>query len=216
MRAPAPKRSDKEIIADIIQRAGYPHIEALVRRLISDLRVPLPPYKGNQRQIRERVEEVGKLANTLERKLVALPETWFLPAALLGERFWQLEQLFDIAFEINPRTRGYITQEPERLTHLREELKQIKARRDQIKKLKLGQHGGINHQHMRAAFASRVILEEVANHTGKSLRLSRSTESPFVKIARLFLEATTGEYDADLTSACKAVKRYPQRRHPQA
>jgi hypothetical protein len=59
MRAPAPKRSDKEIIADIIQRAGYPHIEALVRRLISDLRVPLPPYKGNQRQIRERVEEVG-------------------------------------------------------------------------------------------------------------------------------------------------------------
>jgi hypothetical protein len=68
---------------------------------------------------------------------------------------------------------------------------------------------------MRAAFASRIILEEVAEYTEKPLRLGCSSASPFVRIARLFLEATTGEHDADLTSACKAVKRYPQRQYPQ-
>jgi hypothetical protein len=209
---PSDRRSDKEIIADIIKRAGYPPIEAFVRRLISDLRVPLPSFTGNQRRNAEYAEELGKQVNELERLLRKHPN-WFLPSALFEERFWQLERLFDIAFEINPQTRGYITQEPEQSTRFREELNQIRARCDQIKKL--GQHGGVKHQHMRAAFASRVILEEIAAHTGKPLRLGCSSTSPFVRIARLFLEAATGEYGADLTRACRAVKRYPQRRYPQ-
>jgi hypothetical protein len=53
---PSDWRSDKEIIADIIKRAGYPPIEAFVRRLISDLRVPLrrlPVIKDETRNMRK-------------------------------------------------------------------------------------------------------------------------------------------------------------------
>jgi len=87
----------------------------------------------------EYVEALGKQVNKLER-LLKRHRNWFLPSALFEDRFWQLWLHQDIAFEINPRARGYITQEPEQLTRFREWLNQIRARCDQIKKL--GQHGG--------------------------------------------------------------------------
>src|SRR5262249_45986775 len=119
----ADKRSDGEIIADIINLVDYPPVRVLVERRIDDLRRMLPPFTGNQKENREYAkglrEQIIELQRTLENR----------QSFLLKARFWQLWYEQGTAFEINPQTRDYIAQEPAPLT---KELSWLRALCDEI------------------------------------------------------------------------------------
>jgi hypothetical protein len=199
MRAPSNRRGDKEIIADIIKLVEYPSFEKFIRRLINDLRDPIPPFSGNRKENAEFARELRKEIKKLKRMLKAPPSVF------LSDRFWSLHPHYDIAFEVNPRTRAYISQEPERLRRFRGELNWIRSRCDEIIKLKLGQHGGVRDQQARAAGAAHIIFEEIANTTGTELRLTCSPTGKFCRLASLLFEAAGGKYNADLRRSCEAI-----------
>jgi len=195
----ADKRSDGEIIADIINLVDYPPVRVLVERRIDDLRRMLPPFTGNQKENREYAkglrEQIIELQRTLENR----------QSFLLKARFWQLWYEQGTAFEINPQTRDYIAQEPAPLT---KELSWLRELCDEIIKFEPGKHGNTEHQQNAAAIASSEVLEAVALHAGRKFRLHFSPTGKFIKIARLFHEAVTGEQDADLERACKTLKAH--------
>src|SRR5262249_47442115 len=94
---------------------------------------------------------------------------------------------------------------PERLKRFRKTLELIRSRCDLIIESELGKHAGVKHQHEHAAKASLAVLEAAASYAGTELRVSCSPTGRFCQIASLFLEAATGEYNADLPRACEAV-----------
>jgi hypothetical protein len=111
-----------------------------------------------------------------------------------------------VIFEFNPQTRNYIEQEPKRLKRFRADLRHMRFRCNGIVELELGAHGHLNHRHVHAALAARALLWAAAAMSGTKLRLACSPTSKFGRLASLFLEAATGEYDADLQRACEAVQ----------
>jgi hypothetical protein len=209
MRAPSDKRSEDEIVTDIIKCVKCPpkvapYIEPLVRRLMGDLRTLREPFTGNQKENIEFAEKLHNQITKLEHTLKNTPSS-FLSSFLFEERFWQIWADAQET-QINANTRSYIAQERAHQNHLAAILGQLRVRCDEIIKRKPGIHGGIKYQHRHAARASHTFLEAVAIHTETELQLTCSPTSKFVEAARLFHEAATGEDDADLRRACKALK----------
>jgi len=199
MRASPSRRNDKEIIGAIIKETGDRSVEPLIKRRISDLRACLPPFTGN------RTDNV-EYANDLREQIIDLQRTLKKPQSfLLKARFWQLWDAQGTGIEINPQTRDWIAQEPAPLTR---ELNWLHELCDAIIEYKPGKHGNTEHQHIAAAIVSSEVLEAVALHAGRKFRLHFSPTGKFIKIARLFHEAVTGERDADLERACKTLKAH--------
>jgi len=198
MRAPTNKRSTDAIVTDIIKLVDYPPVRPLVERRIDDLRRMLTPFTGNQRENREYVKGLREQIIELQRTLNK-PQSFLLKA-----RFWQLWGAQGTAAETNPQTRDWIAQEPAPLTR---ELNWLHALCDAIIEYKPGKHGNTEHQQMHAASASAEVLETVAAfHGERKFPLHFSPTGKFIKIARLFHEAVTGERDADLERQCKTLK----------
>ena len=210
MRGPADKHS--EIVAEIIKCVKCPpevtpFIERIARRLIRDLRDAPEPFSGNQK---ENIEFAQKLCNDitrLEHTLKGAPKNPFALSVLFEERFsgvwWDTRATL---FEINANAKRYIAQERSHQSRFAEELSRVRAQCDKIISLGPGEHGRTKHQHAAAAKASFIILREVANYTGTKLELGCAPTSRFVGVARLFHEAVTDEYEADLVWACKTLK----------
>jgi hypothetical protein len=201
MHAPVDKHRVNEIVAEIVELVGCPEVEVYIRKLIADFGAAQSPFTGNRRENVEYAVDVSKLIIKLVRKLKG-PRSMFL-----SDRFWSLGNTSgNIIIEFNPQTVGYISQESPRLKHLVKELDLISSRCNLIIRNQLGQHGSQKHLHAQAAAASYTILDEAANRAGTRLQLGCAPTSKFVKIARLFLKAGTGEYDVDLVQACRALK----------
>jgi len=211
MRGPADKHTDDEIVEDIIRRVCPPKSAPLVgriaRRLISDLRLAPQSFSGNQKTNIKFAEKVHNDITRLEHTLKNAPNPLVL-SRLFEERFWQIwwyEQESPIS--INANTKRYIAQERACQNHFAEELSQLRARCDEIIKRKPGKHhGSIKQQQADAAMASFVLLRDIASHTGTGLQLHCGPTSEFVEVARLFHEAATGDYGADLVRACRTLK----------
>jgi hypothetical protein len=201
MRAPAHKRSDEEIIADIMKLVGHPPVRVLVQRRIGDLRAMLSPFTGNRKEnleyVRDLREQIIKLQRTLKK-----PQSF-----LLKPRFWSLWSGQGTAIEFGPHIRNYIAEEPPRLKHFTKELSWLRALCDEIVKFRPGVHGNTKQQHRHAAIASYEVLESVGSHTGTEPWPTDSPGGKFCRVASLFHEAATGEYDRDLREACKAILR---------
>src|SRR5262245_77025 len=212
MGAPANKRSTDEIVAEIIKRVECPPkvaplVQRIVWRLMTDLRTAPEPFSDNQKENVEFAEKFHNEITKLKDMLKSAPKNPFVLSVIFEERFWQVwwdEQTTPIA--INANTKRYITQERTRQNRFTEKLDRLRARCKEIINQKPGQHGGIKHQHRHAALASFVILESVAGHTRTKLQLTCSPTSKFVDVARLFVEAATGEHDVDPRRACEALK----------
>jgi hypothetical protein len=80
MRTPSDKRSDKEIIDEIINQAGDRSVEPLVKRRVDDLRKLSSPFTGNRRDNADYLEDLSKLIVRLKKQLKTVP--WPLSAAL--------------------------------------------------------------------------------------------------------------------------------------
>jgi len=211
MRAPASKRSEGEIVDNILKIVD-PTIKPLVRkatkplvlRLISDLRAELPPFTGIRAINEERTKDLRKQITKLKKILTRLPQP--LPAALFApEMFFQLAVRQGTMLGINPQTRSYLAQKPARLALLLEQLDWLHARCDQISGIKLGTHKALDCRKLHAAIASREVLEFVATYTGKEPSLTVSLTSDYNKLASLFFEAATGRYVADFRRHCEIV-----------
>jgi hypothetical protein len=210
MRAPASKRSRDEIIKDIIRYMKCPpevapFVEPITKRLINDLCAASGPFSGNRKENTLDATELRDQIAKLERKLKRLSGS-FLLSILFEERFWQVWAAASGGLmEINANTRAYIAQERTRQNRFIEELGRLRAQCDELIKRRPGEHGSVKYERKLAAKASFVVLEGAASHTGTKLRLGRSRTSKFVKVASLFLEAATGEYNTDLRWACGEV-----------
>jgi hypothetical protein len=211
MRAPADKRSEGEIVAEIIKCVGCtPEVAALVQgivqRLISDLRAAPERFSGIQKENIVFAEKLRKEITKLEYTLKNAPNPFVL-SVLFEERFWQIwwnEQ--DTAIAINANTKRYIARERLHQNHFNALLGRIRGQCNEVINWKPGEHGGTAHHRRSAAWASFAVLAFTANHTGTRLKLGCAPTSKFVEAARLFHEAATGEPDADLVRACKALK----------
>lgn len=210
MRAPSNTRNMDEIIAEIIKRVECPPkvaplVQRIVRRLITDLRTAPEPFSGNQKENVEFAEKLRNEITKLEHTLKSAPNPFVL-SILFEERFWQLwwNQL-NTPIAINANTKRYIAQERTHQNHFAAILARLRVRCDEIINLKPGEHGGIKYQRRHAAWASFIVLEDVARHTVTKLQLTCSPTSKFVETACLFHEAATGEYGANLLVACKAL-----------
>lgn len=217
MRAPANKRGKDEIITEIIKRVKCPptvapFVQQIVQRLIHDLHTTPESFSGNQKENVEFAERFRNQIIELEHTLKSASNNPFVLSVLFEERFWQLwwtEQNTPIA--INAKTKRYIAQERLHQNYFTELLGRLRAQSDKIISGEPGEHGGTKHRQRGAAWASFVVLDDVARHTETKLRLSCAPTSTFVEVARLFHEAATGEYGANLITACKEIKRVLQR-----
>jgi len=208
IQAPAEKRSTDEIVAEIMKEVKYLPVEVYVRRLIDDLRAGCSPFTGSRRDNKEYLSDLRKWTDKGKTLLSRAPRP--LAAAVFApERFESLYPLHGTALGINPRTRDYLAQDPERLSALNSELDRIRARCDELARRDLGKHAGAKSQQHHAAIASRTVLEAVASQTGTKLSLSRSATGKYCKVARLFFEAATGKHNENLQRACEAVARDP-------
>jgi hypothetical protein len=106
--------------------------------------------------------------------------------------------------EVNPQTRNYLRQrKPVRLAHLIEILDWLCAQCDQIN---LGMHGRADYQKLKAASASREVLEGAINlYPEKGLSFADSEDSDYCRIASLFFEAITGKDNCNLRRQCRNV-----------
>jgi len=224
MRAPVSKRSDDEIIADIMKVAGLRgfiigedpkhrrirSIKPLVSKLIDNLRADPPPFTGNRKINREYArdlrEQIDKLKKTLGRAPKPLSAVLFAP-----ELFFQLAEQQGTALGINPQTRSYLSQTPTRLAVLLAQLDWLRVRCDQIIKIKLGTHGALDHKKLHAAIAGQEVLEFVAAVTGERPSLAVSLTSDYCRISSLFFEAATGRHVSDFRQACETVTPPPLR-----
>jgi hypothetical protein len=185
-------------------------IKPFVLRLIRDLREELPHFTGNRAINEERTRELRNQTNKLKKILTRLPEP--LSAALFApEMFFRLAMLQGTMLGINPQTRNYLSQTPTRLALLLEQLDWLRAQCDQIIRIKLGTHKGLDHRKLHAAIASRDLLEFVAAYTGKEPSLTVSLTSDYCKVASLFFEAVTGRSVRDFRQACETVAPLPLR-----
>jgi hypothetical protein len=211
MRAPANKRSEGEIVTEIIKCVGCtpevaPFVQRIVQRLISDLRAAPERFSGIQKENIVFAEKLRKEITKLEYILKSAPNPFVL-SILFEERFWQIwwnEQ--DTAIAINANTKRYIARERLHQNYFNALLGRLRAQCAEIIRRKPGKHGGTEHRQGSAAWASFVVLEFTANHTGTRLKLGCAPTSKFVEAARLFHEAATGEDGVDLVRACKALK----------
>jgi|SRR5262245_6414829 len=213
MRAPASKRSDDEIVADIMKAAGVrgiiinrriKPIKPFVLKLINDLRAELAPFTGHRKINEEYARDLRKQTDKLKKILARAPKP--MSAALFApEMFFQLAMLQGTMLGINSQTRSYLSQTPTRLAALLAELDWLRAQCDQIIKIKLGAHKALDHRKLHAAIASRDLLEFVANHTGSEPSLTCSLTSKYCRIASLFFEAATGRYVGDFRRPCETV-----------
>jgi len=214
MRPPADKRSDDKIIAEIIKRVECPpkvtpFIERMARRCISDLRTAPESFSGNRKENIDFAKRFRSQIVEIERTLKSASNNPFVLSVLFEERFWQLwwnEQNTPIA--INANTKQHIARERLHRNHFNALLGRLREQCNKVIHRKPGEHGGTEHQQRGAAWASFIILQFIAEHAGEKLGLSVSPTSTFVEVGRLFHEAATGEPSADLTAACKAIKRY--------
>jgi hypothetical protein len=201
--APSNSRSDEEIIADIIKIVSYPPVRPLVRRRIKDLRdgalAKLKPFSGNQKENLEYMRGLRAQIIKLERTLKN-PQSF-----LLKPRFWSLWGARGTAIEFAPHIRNYIAEDSPRLKQFAEELSWLRALCDEIIKFKPGVHGNVKQQHWHAANASYEVLEAVGSYTRTEPWPTDSPTGKLCRIATLFHEAATGEYDRDLREACRAV-----------
>jgi len=206
MRAPADKRTDDEIVADIIKKAGDHSVKRLVQRLINDLRSLPPPFTGNAKDNKDAATDLRKQLKHLKRTLTRLP--YPLPTAFFAPKlFYQLASLQaeGTGIGVNAQTRQLLTQELKGRAILIAELDRLSGECDRVIQHGLGVHKGVEHQKLHAAIASREVLEFVANMTGKKLSLGCRQTGPFCTIAALFFEAMSGKQDADLRRACGHV-----------
>src|SRR5262245_15363225 len=163
MRAPANKRDDDEIVAEIV-RLVEPSVELLIRRRISDLREMLSPFTGNR-------SENQKYMTGLRRQVTDLQDTLAKPQSfLLKLRFWSLWGLQGTAFEANPQTRKWIALERAPLT---QELNWLLALCDEII-YEPGEHAHTDSQKIFAAVDAAEVLEASAMHAGQPFQLHYS------------------------------------------
>jgi hypothetical protein len=67
-------------------------------------------------------------------------------------------------------------------------------------------HGRADYQKLRAASASREVLEEATNlYPEKGLSFADLEESDYCRIASLFFEAITGKYNYNLRRQCRTM-----------
>jgi hypothetical protein len=146
MPASSARRSDDEIIADIIKETGKKEmlkpvsaselaeyrlsIKALCHKLIDDLRKDYPPLAGYRKQNVEWTRDLHKKITAVKKKLAA--SNPLLAPIFAPERFWSLWPWQGTAVEIDAKARDYITQKPERLAQLLAELDRICAECDHI------------------------------------------------------------------------------------
>src|SRR5262245_50381526 len=156
MRPPSDKRTTDEIVVDIIKLVETEFLEHVidqeererqrrwvevhVRRRIDDLRTEPPPFTGNRRENRERVDKIRGQIDELVDTLKSLPSGFF-PSALFGERFWSVWAAQEAenertAIEFNPQTQRYIAQEELiQLKLLMADLDRLRSRCAQINEL---------------------------------------------------------------------------------
>jgi hypothetical protein len=204
MRTPSDKRSDKEIIDEIINQAGDRSVEPLVKRRVDDLRKLSSPFTGNRRDNADYLEDLSKLIVRLEKQLKTVP--WPLSAALSKPELFNRLLMFQYTgIGINPQTRLMVqVQGPNRLTSFLAYLDWWRAQCEQLRDL--GTNKRLDYRKLGAAIASCELLESIAGMTGKKLSLSCRRKSKFCEIAALFFEAMTGEYAADLRRQCENVR----------
>src|SRR5262245_55979616 len=94
MRALTDKRSDDEIVADIIKHVECPpkvapFIQRIARKLISDFRTAPESFSGNEKENLEFAEKVHNDITKLEQTLKNAPNPLLL-SVLFEERFWRL------------------------------------------------------------------------------------------------------------------------------
>jgi hypothetical protein len=198
------RRSKDAIVAEIMGILDAPPVEPYVRKLVDNLCADRPPFIGNRsvnnEYLKDLSEQITKFKRLLRRAPAPLSTVLFSP-----ELFWKLYDLQGSALGINPNTRDWLAKRnPARRALLVELLNRLQAQCDQIRRHGLGMHGGVNHQKLGAAIASRTVLEEsIVYHPGKKLSLAVSGTSDYCRIASLFFEAATGEHDCDLRRACE-------------
>src|SRR5262249_2546045 len=180
MRAPASKRSDDDIVADIMKVAGIRGIiigadpktrrirpvKPFVLKLINCLRAELASFTGHRKINEEYARDLRKQIDKLKKVLARAPKP--MSAALFApEMFFRLAMLQGTMLGINPQTRNYLSQTPTRLAALLAQLDWLRAQCDQIIEIKLGTHKGLDRRKLHAAIASREVLAFVAAHTKK-------------------------------------------------
>jgi hypothetical protein len=206
-RVSSDKRSDDEIVAEIVEAAGDAKIEPFVWWLIDRLRQKCPPLTGNKKLNKEFATKLRKQCAALKKTISPVPNNLnkglLLSFVFAPERFWPLWFWQETATEIDPSTRVEFTREPERLTNQLSELDRIRTACDQVLKMPLGGHGRINYQRLRAAIGSREVMERL----GQPLTTSES--SAYCRIASLLHEAATDADAQDLRHACEAAATNP-------
>jgi hypothetical protein len=206
MRAPAPKRTDG-IVAEIVEILEVPALESLVRMLINRLRANSSPFSGNRTANKQYLKRLREQTIKYKEVLEEIPEplrTALFSPEFFGQLFALLGAVPGAALELNPQLRGYLHQrKPDRLTHLIEMLDWLCAQCGQID---LGMHGLADYQKLRAAIASREVLEEAINlYPEKGLSFADLEDSDYCRIASLFFEAITGEDNCNLRRQCRNV-----------
>jgi hypothetical protein len=225
MRTPADKRSDEEIVDDILKvidvrgiiigedpkNRRIAPIKPLVLKLIDCLRAELRPFTGHRKDNEEYAKELREQIDRFRKILTRAPKP--LSAALFApEMFFQLAELQGSMLGINPQTRTYLSQTPTRLALLLAQLDWLRAQCDQVIENKLGTHKALDQRKLDAAIASRELLEFAANVTGRKLTLSWGhRSSKYCELASLFFEAATGEYGTDLRRQCETAAPPPRR-----
>ena len=195
MRAIEPtKRSDTEIVADIVRECGDASVEKQVSILIYGLRVlkSSAPLVGYRRENQQYLAAVRKQIDKLEKTLRAAPEAFKFSILFASDESATLDTMF---------------QEAEaRWEYLSGEMARLRARCDKFIELGLGEHRSAGYQQERAAIAARELVER----SSKPLAWSSPT-SAYRVVAGLFYEAMTGEQGRDMERACEAMARVPIR-----
>jgi hypothetical protein len=223
MRTPASKRSNEEIVDDIMKVADVKGIiigedpknrrikpiRPFVLKLIQCLRAELPPFTGNRKINEEHARDLRKQIDKLKRTITRAPKP--LSAVLFApEMFSRLATRQGSMLGINPQTRDYLAQTPTRLAFLLAQLDWLRAQCAQIIEIKLGTHKALDQRKLDAAIAARELLEFVANVTERKLSLSWGHQtSKYCKLASLFFEAASGECGADLRRQCETAAHLP-------
>jgi hypothetical protein len=235
MRAPADKRSDAEIVEDIIElfddnigdaiangveeADARASIEVYVRATIRVLRAsdglgrPVWGYRQENVKaitaLRDRIEEV-------QTALRGLPNAAAVLLFALEERGTD-DRVPAASPDIAPRLRQRPSRDP-RALHGRLEaiearcrgdvamLARLRARCDRVIAAAPGKHGNVDYRKEQVAGEAWDFLRVCKKRAGSG----SSQKSLFFKASTLFFEAMTGEHGVDLSHACRTVF---QRRH---
>jgi hypothetical protein len=190
----ATKRSDTEIVDDIVRECGDASVEKQVRLLIEGLRVlkSSAPFNGYRRENQQYLAAVRKQIDKLEKTLKAAPASFKFTMLFAPNQSATLDTMYQKAEAC--------------WEYLSGEMARLRARCDRFIELGLGEHGAAGYQQERAAIAARELIEQ----SGKPLAWSSPTSSYRV-VAGLLFEAMTGEQGRDMERACEAMARVPIR-----